>query len=173
MADENKEQQVKELHDKLIKAKAAIFAEYKGLTVDEITQLRRMLHNAGAELKVVKNTLALIASKGTPFEAASKYFFGPTSLAIGYKDSVAPTKIIVSYAKKAEKLNIRGGVIEGILMGAEDIKRLSELPPKEIILAKALACMKSPVTNLVGILQGVIRNFVCTLKAIEKTKTKK
>lgn len=171
MADESKELQVKELHDKFSRARAGIFADYKGLSVQEITELRGMLRDAGVELKVVKNTLAAIAAKGTSFESASKYFTGPTSLAISYKDPVAPAKIIVSYAKKDEKLNIKAGVVEGNLIDLEGIKRLSELPPKEVLLAKALASMKSPASNLVGVLQGVIRKFVYTLKAIEAKKS--
>lgn len=167
-----KELQVKELHDKFLRAKAAVLADYKGLSVQETTELRKALRDAGVELKVVKNTLAIIASKGTPFEAASGYFTGPTSLAISYKDSVAPAKIMVSYAKKDEKLNIKAGVVEGNIVGADEIKKLSELPPREVLLIKALVCMKSPAVNLVGVLQGIVRKFVYTLKAIEEQKSK-
>lgn len=170
MAYELKEQQVKKLHDKFSRARAGVFADYKGLTVQEITELRKMLRESGVEFKVVKNTLAVIAAKGTPFELASKYFVGPTSIAVSYKDPVAPAKIMVSYAKKDEKLNIKAGVVEGNLIELEGVKRLSELPSKEVLLAKALATMKSPAANLVGVLQGLVRKFVYTLKAIEKTK---
>ena len=172
MAGENKEQQIKELHDKFLRAKAAVIADYKGLTVQELTDLRKMLRGAGIEFKIVKNTLASIASKGTPFENTSKYFAGPTSLAISYKDPVAAAKIMVSYAKKEEKLNIRAGLVEGNVIGAEEVKKLSELPSREVLLSKALASMMSPATNLVGVLHGVIRKFVYTLKAIESNKTK-
>jgi large subunit ribosomal protein L10 len=170
LADELKEQQVKELHDKFSRARAGIFADYKGLSVQEITELRRMLREAGVEFKVVKNTLAVIAAKGTAFESASKYFVGPTSMAVSYNDPLAPAKIMVSYAKKDEKLNIKAGVVEGSLIELEGIKRLSELPSKEVLIARALASMKSPAANLVGVLQGLVRKFVYTLKAIETKK---
>ena len=170
MGSENKEQQIKELHDKFLRAKAAVFADYKGLTVQELTGLRKMLRGAGIEFKVVKNTLAIIASKGTPFENTSKYFDGPTSLAISYKDPVVAAKIMISYAKKEEKLNIKAGIVEGGLIEVDEVKRLSELPSKEVLLSRALASMMSPATNLVGVLHGVVRKLVYTLKAIETKK---
>jgi large subunit ribosomal protein L10 len=173
LAGETKEQQIKELHDKFSRAKAAVFADYKGLTVQELTDLRKMLRGAGIEFKVVKNTLAIIASKGTPFESTAKYFTGQTSLAISYKDPVAPAKIMVSYAKKEEKLNIKAGLVEGNAIEVGEVKKLSELPSREVLLSKALASMMSPATNLVGVLHGVVRKFVYTLKAIEEAKTKK
>jgi large subunit ribosomal protein L10 len=173
LVTEFKEQQVRELHDRFSRAKAAILADYKGLNVQKVNELRKMLRGAEVELKVIKNTLAIIASKGTPFEAASRYFTGPTSLALSYKDPIAPAKIMVSYAKKNDKLNIKAGILEGKLIEADGIRRLSELPPKEVLIAKTLFCMKMPATNLVSVLQGIMKKFIYTLKAIEEAKNLK
>ncbi len=170
MPTEAKLRTVDELREKFSTAKSVIFAEYSGLNAFEIGELRRQLREASSELCVVKNTLARRAAEGTPLEAAVAYFRGSSSVVLNYTDSTDPIKVIVKSGKDLEKLNLKGGLIAGKVLTAEEVKKVSELPPKEVLIAQLLATMNAPVTNFVCVLSGVIGKLLYALKAIERNK---
>lgn len=148
-----------------------LFTEYKGLTVAEISELRKNLKEAGAEYQVVKNTLLGIASKGTPVEAAKDYFTGPTAIAFGYDDPIAAAKKVLAFAEKNEKLKVKSGIIDGAFYGVEDIKAVSKLPPKNVLLSMFAGAMQAPAAKLAGALNATIAQFAYALEAVKSKKT--
>ena len=165
-----KVESVTELHEKFARAVSAVLADFRGLTVQEITDLRQQLRDASLELAVVKNTLARLAVQETPFERLSPYLKGPTSITLSYRDTVAPAKILSAYVKKQPKLAVRAGLFEGEIVPAEKIAEIADLPPRDVILAQALAAMQGPLAGLVWTLQGVLSTFIGTLQAIHDKK---
>jgi large subunit ribosomal protein L10 len=161
---------VAELHEKFARAVSAVLADFRGLTVQEITDLRQQLRDASLELAVVKNTLARLAVQETPFERLSPYLNGPTSITLSYRDTVAPAKILSAYVKKQPKLAVRAGLFEGEIVPAEKIAEIADLPPRDVLLAQALAAMRGPLAGLVWTLQGVLSTFMGTLQAIHDKK---
>jgi large subunit ribosomal protein L10 len=161
---------VAELHEKFARAVSAVLADFRGLTVQEITDLRQQLRDASLELAVVKNTLARLAVQETPFERLSPYLKGPTSITLSYRDTVSPAKILSAYVKKQPKLAVRAGLFEGEIVPAEKIAEIADLPPRDVILAQALAAMQGPLAGLVWTLQGVLSTFIGTLQAIHDKK---
>ena len=161
---------VAELHEKFARAVSAVLADFRGLTVQEITDLRQQLREASLELAVVKNTLARLAVQDTAFERLSPYLKGPTSITFSYRDMVAPAKVLSAYVKKQPKLAVRAGLFEGEIVPAEKIAEIADLPPRDVMLALALAVMQGPLAGLVGTLQGVLSTFIGTLQAIHDKK---
>jgi large subunit ribosomal protein L10 len=161
---------VHELHDKFMRAVSAVLADFRGLTVQELTELRQQLREASLELAVVKNTLARRAVQETGYEQLSPYLKGPTSITFSYRDTVAPAKILSAYVRRQPKLAVRAGVFEGEIVPADKIAELADLPSREVLLAHALAAMQSPLAGLVWTLQGVLSTFVGTLQAIHDKK---
>lgn len=161
---------VAELHEKFARAVSAVLADFRGLTVQEITDLRQQLREASLELAVVKNTLARLAVQDTAFERLSSYLKGPTSITFSYRDSVAPAKVLSAYVKKQPKLAVRAGLFEGEIVPSEKIAEIADLPPRDVILAQALAAMQGPLAGLVGTLHGVLSTFIGTLQAIHDKK---
>ena len=154
------------------RCKAAILADYSGLNVQQLAELRSQLRQAAVELQVVKNTLARRAVEETGFVPLTEHFVGPISVAFSQHDAVAMAKALTEYAKKEPKLNVRVGFVEGQVLSPEQITALAELPPREVLLARMLASMQSPLTGLVGVLQGVLRQFVYALQAVRDAKEK-
>jgi large subunit ribosomal protein L10 len=165
-----KTEAVAELHEKFARAVSAVLADFRGLTVQEITDLRQQLRGASLELAVVKNTLARLAVQDTAFEKLSPYLKGPTSVTFSYGDSVAPAKVLSAYVRRQPKLAVRAGWFEGALVPPEKIAEIADLPPREVILAQALAAMQGPVAGLVWTFQGVLSTFIGTLQAIHDKK---
>ena len=166
----DKVESVTELHDKFARAVSAVLTDFRGLTVQELTDLRQQLRQASLELAVVKNTLARLAVRETPFEQLSPYLKGPTSITFSYQDTVAPAKILSAYVKRQPKLAVRAGLFEGEVVPAEKIAEIADLPPRDILLAQALAAMQGPLTGLVWTLQGVLSTLIGTLQAIHDRK---
>jgi large subunit ribosomal protein L10 len=158
------------LHAKFADAKAAIITDFSGLNVQQMAELRSQLRAATVELQVVKNTLARRAAVETGFVPLTEYFVGPTSVALTVKDAVAMAKVLTEYARREPKLNIRVGLVEGQVLLPAQITALAELPPREVLLARMLASMQSPVAGLVGVLHGVLRQFLYVLTAIKEAK---
>jgi large subunit ribosomal protein L10 len=161
---------VADLHAKFARAVSAVLADFRGLTVQEITDLRQQLREASLELAVVKNTLARLAVQETPFERLSPYLKGPTSVTFSYRDAVAPAKVLSAYVKKQPKLAVRAGLFEGEIVPAEKIAEIADLPSRDVLLAQSLAAMQGPLAGLVGTLQGVLGSFIGTLQAIHDKK---
>lgn len=170
MATENKIQVVEEFAAKLATAKAAFLADYRGLTVDQVNELRGKLYEAGVEYRVVKNTLLRLAAKGTSFECLSEFLQGPTAIAIAQDDPVAPAKVLNDFAKNSKVFELKTGVLEGKLLTADGITALADLPSREVLLAKMLGSINAPVSNFVGVLAAVPRSLVQVLGAIKDQK---
>jgi len=167
---QQKKEVVEQLTEKIKSAKSIVFADYRGLTVEQDTELRNALRKAGVEYKVVKNTLTKFAAKENGLEELEPHFNGPTSMALSSEDAVAPAKILVEYAKKYEKLELKVGVIEGKVFDVKSLEAVAALPPKEELIAKALGGLKSPIAGLVNVLNGNIRGLVIALNAIAEQK---
>lgn len=165
-----KNDKIEAIKESVSKAKVAIVTDYRGLTVEEITTLRRQLQKEGADYTVSKNTLAKLAIKDTPFEALSEYLVGPTAIAFGFEDEVAPAKIISEFIKKAKKAEIKGGAIDGKALNASEVKTLASLPSKPELYAKMLGCINSPATGLTMALSGVARGLVIAMEEVRKQK---
>jgi large subunit ribosomal protein L10 len=164
-----KVEKVTALHAKFGDAKAAILADYSGLNVQQMAELRSQLREARVELHVVKNTLARRAIEDTDFVPLAGYFVGLTSVAFSQHDAVTMAKALTEYAKKEPKLNVRVGFVEGQVLSPEQITALAELPP-QVLLGRMLASMQSPLAGLVGVFQGVLRQFVYVLQAVKEAK---
>lgn len=165
-----KEAVVSGVKEKIEKAQSVVLLDYRGLTVQEVTSLRDQMRSAGIEYKVIKNTMLARAANELGITGTEELFQGPTACAFGYADPAAPAKILVDFIKKVKKTEIKGGVLEGKVVGIDQIKYLAELPPKEVLVAKLLGTLNAPITNFVGVLAGVPRAFVCALAAIKEQK---
>jgi len=148
-----------------------VLTDYKGLTVAELFELRRLLRGAGIDYKVVKNTLAKAASAETNVSAIGGSLKGPVGLAIGYADPVQVAKKVLEYSKKNNKLKVNGGVVEGKLCNAEDIKSIAALPPKEILLSMLAGVFNAPLSKMAGALSATVSSFAYAVKALETKKS--
>jgi large subunit ribosomal protein L10 len=144
-----KEQVIGELHAKMAKAKAAIVAEPKGLTVAVVTELRRKLREAKVDYRVVKNTLAARAAKGTPVESVADKFVGPTAIVMSYDDVVVPAKLLADFMKDRENFAIRTAVVDGRVIDAKGVQALAKLPGIQELRAQIAAMIAQPATKLV------------------------
>jgi large subunit ribosomal protein L10 len=167
---DQKVQEVKALSERIEKAKALLFAGYRGLKVSEITELRSKLRTGKSSLKVVKNRLMKRVLKERGMESLTEYFTDPTALATADADPVAPAKILVEFAKGHEKFKVKGGFLDGAVLTAKDIEALAKLPSREVLLARALSSMNAPATNLAGVLAAIPRKLLYALNAIKATK---
>ena len=168
---EKKSKQLADLTEKLSKSKAVVFTEYKGLTVAQIAHLRKNLKEAGAEYKVFKNTLVLIAAKGTAYEAAKDVLTGPTGLAFGYDDPVAAAKKVLEFAGKNDKFKVKSGVIDGKFYSTDEIKEISKLPSKTVLLSILAGAFQAPAAKLARALNATVAQFAYALEAVKTQKT--
>jgi len=158
-AIETKKVQVQEIADKFQAAASVVVVDYRGLTVAQVTELRKQLREAGVEFKVYKNTLARRATEIVGVSGINEFLTGPNAVAFSNEDVVAPAKIINEFAKKNEALEIKAGIIEGNVSSAEDVKALAELPSREGLLSMLLSVLQAPV-----------RNFALATKAVAEQK---
>ncbi len=170
-----KEAIVAEIKEQLSSAKGAVLVSYKGLTVAQDTKLRREMREAGITYRVIKNTMTRIAAKELGLDAINEHLEGTTALAFSAEDAVAPAKILCGFMKKNKLeepgiLTIKVGLVEGKVISDKEVKALASLPSREELIAKLLGSMNAPITNTVGVLQGVIRNTVYVLDAIRAQK---
>ena len=144
---------VEDLHAVFSGAGVVVLTHYKGLTVPEMTVLRRQMRDAGAQLRVTKNRLVRIALRGTPHEPMADLFTGPTAIAYS-ADPVAAPKVVIEYARRNERLAIVGGSIGAQLLDPAAVRALAELPPLDQLRARLLALINTPAARLVGVLQA-------------------
>ena len=166
---EQKKQVVTDLTEKIKSAQSIVLADYRGLTVEQDTELRNALRKAGVEYKVVKNTLTSLAAKESGLEL-DEFLTGPTAMAISSSDAVAPAKVLSEFAKKFEKLELKVGVVEGKVIDLEGVKALAELPSREVLIAKVLGGFNAPISGFVNVLNGNMRGLVVALNAIAEQK---
>jgi large subunit ribosomal protein L10 len=168
---EGKKEVVAEVSERLKKAQAVVLAEYRGLPVEDITVLRSQARASGVYLRVLKNTLARRAVKGTPFEKLADHMVGPLAYGIS-DDPVAAAKVLHTYAKTNEKLVIKAGAMAGQVMSAKEVGQLATMPSREELLAKLLGTMQAPIAKFVQTLNEVPGKFVRTLAAVRDQKEK-
>ncbi len=161
---------VKKFSEKMKTAKSSIFADYRGLTVDQMTKLRRKLREAKSSINVVKNRLAKRALKDLSITGLDDYFKGPTAVATADVDPTSVAKVLVDFAKENEKFKVKAGFMDGKVLSLSLIRELASLPSREVLLAKLLRTMSAPATNLVGVLATIPRQLVTVINAIGGTK---
>jgi len=165
-----KENKVAEIKDDLSRANIIVLTDYRGLNVAQMNKLRRILQQEGIKYRVVKNTLTKIAARETGLNNLEDYLEGPMGIAYGFDDPLTPVKLLVKFAKENDKLSLKGGVLDKNVLDEGSLKRLSELPPREVLLAKALGCFQAPISGLLNVLQGNIRNLAFVLQAVKEKK---
>jgi large subunit ribosomal protein L10 len=158
---------VKILTEKFKSMKGMILTQYHGLTVEEISELRNKLRAQNSEYTIVKNTLSKIALKEAGIDAGDN-FSGPTALIIENRDVVSPAKVVMNFAKTHDKLKVRAGYLEGKFVDAIVVSQLSELPSREVLIAKILGSMQASISGFVNVLAANIRGLVTVLDAISK-----
>ncbi|TGE33100.1 50S ribosomal protein L10 [Desulfosporosinus sp. Sb-LF] len=168
---EEKSQVVSEIKEKMQKSSGIVLADYRGLTVAQVTQLRAQLRQAGVEYKVLKNTLVRRAANELGVEGLDSYLEGPTAVAFS-ADPVAPAKILMEFAKvnKLKTFKIKAGVLEGKVIGPEGVKALADLPSREVLLTMVVRGMQAPLVGMVNVLQGPIRKMGYALEEVRKLK---
>ena len=150
-----KEAKVAEIKEKLEKAQAVVLAKYQRLTVEEDTLLRKNLREAGIEYKVYKNTLVTLAVKELGIEGFDEYLEGPVSIAFGYDDVTAPARILNDFAKDHKALELKAGIVDGELYDAAKIQQLATIPSKEVLIAKLLGSIKSPISSFARVISAI------------------
>ncbi len=170
LSRKDKESVVKRITKDLKEAKSAVFTDYKGLTANEVRDLRNQLRNEGASYEIIKKNLIQLALNEAKIEGDVKSRKGPLALSISKEDEIAPVRIIASFAKEKENLEIVGGVLENSYLSDEKMVALSKLPGKKELLAQAIRSIGAPTGNFVGALRGLMLKFVYVLKSIEDQK---
>lgn len=171
MNREEKKQVVTEWQERFQTVKSAVLTDFRGLDVAQMTELRNSLRKQGVEYQVVKNTLLRKAVTNIGQEELHQYLTGPTGIACSFSDSVEPAKALKAFAKAHGELKLKAALVDGKVIGTEQVQRLADLPSKEVLIAQLLACFQAPMVNLVGALQANIRQLLLTLEAIKQKKS--
>ena len=153
---EQKKQVVAQIADRISNSVAGVVVEFKGITVADDTAMRKELREAGVEYTVIKNTLISKACDKTGFEGLKSELEGMNAIAISFEDPIAPAKILKEYAEKIETFEIRGGILDGAVVDAATVNELADIPPKEVLVAKLLGSIQSPLYKLAYALQAVV-----------------
>lgn len=167
---EQKKQIVEELAEKLKNAVSGVIVDYKGINVTEDTQLRKQLREADVDYFVVKNSLLSLAADKAGMPEIKSVLKGTTSIALSNTDYVAPAKIIVQFADKAKKLQVKLGFVDDSILDEAGVKSLSKLPSREELVAKALGGLNAPIAGFVHVLNANLRGLVVALNAIAEKK---
>ena len=152
---ELKQPVVAEISEAVKDAQSVVLVDYRGLTVEQDTALRKQLREAGVTYKVYKNTMMNFAFKGTDFEALAPYLEGPSAIAISTTDATAPARELANFAKTADKLEIKAGVVEGTFYDASGMQAVATIPSRDELLSKLLGSLQSPITNLARVLNQI------------------
>ncbi|MGN0168447.1 MAG: 50S ribosomal protein L10 [Acetatifactor sp.] len=143
---------VEEISANIKDAQSVVLVDYRGLTVEQDTQLRKKLREAGVTYKVYKNTFMTRAFKDTEFEGLTQYLEGPSAVAISAEDATAPARVLSEFAKTADKLEIKAGVVEGTVYDAKGIASIASIPSREVLISKLLGSLQSPITNFARVM---------------------
>lgn len=146
---------VAEIAELLNGAQTAVVVDYRGLTVAQDTELRKQLREAGITYKVYKNTMIKRAAEGTAYAALDPHLEGPTAIAVSKTDATAPARILAEFAKKADKLEIKGGIVEDTYYDAKGMQAIATIPSREVLLGRLLGSMQSPITNFARVLNQI------------------
>lgn len=164
---------IDEVKEKINSAKLAILTDFQGMNVAEMTELRKLLRNANVDYKIYKNTLTRLAAEQLGINEIEKYLVGPTALAFGKSDDlVTPAKIIKDFSAKHQHLNIKAGILNKKVISPEDVALLTNIPPKEVLIAMVLGGLQAPVSKLLSVLQAPMREFIGVLKSLAEKREK-
>lgn len=167
-AVEMKKVVVQEIKEKIDASQSAVLVDYRGLTVEETTELRKKFREAGVEYKVYKNSLMRFAFKDAGMEDFNQYLTGPNGIAFGIEDAVAPAKISKEFAKDHKNLEIKAGMVDGKVIDLNGVIGLAELPPREVLIAQVLGGLNGPISGFANVLNANIKNLVYALNAIRE-----
>lgn len=165
-----KEEFVEEIARELEQTDMIIVADYRGLNVSSVTDLRRRLKAEQCHYRVVKNTLTKLACRKIGLEKLEPYFEGPTAIAYTAADPVGAARVILEFSREHEALSLKGGLLSGQLLAPAQIKELGEIPPREVLLARVCGGFQAPMAGLANVLQGNIRKLVYALDAVRRLK---
>jgi large subunit ribosomal protein L10 len=168
MPTSEKIEKVEELTAAMAGAKAIYLADFTGIDVAKVTGLRNQLREAEIGYQVVKNRLAKRAAEAAGIAGLDEHFVGPTAIAFSNDDPIAPAKILQDFADKDEDFSIKSGFMDGKILSADEVKALSKLPSREELLGKVLGSVQSPLYGFAGVLNGLLRNLVGVVAAIEE-----
>lgn len=169
MANEEKEAIIAEIKEHIQNSTLSVMSKYQGITVEDVTTLRVQLRGENITYKVYKNTLAKRALAELDLEDAAQYFDGPTAWAFS-EDPVAPAKILKDFAKEVDNVAMVGGVLDGKVVGTDQLQKLADLPTRDQLLAQVVGTIAAPLRDLVGTLNAVPRNMVGVIDAIRRKK---
>lgn len=165
-----KELFVQQVAEKMETAKSMVIADYRGLNVEQVTELRKKLRDAGVEYRVIKNTMTRLAARQVGIDGLDEILVGPNAIAFSMEDAVSAAKTLVDFAKDHEDLQIKAGILDKNLISSEKVEELAQIPPRDVLLSMVLRGFQGPITGLVNVLQGNIRNLVQVLSAIQEQK---
>lgn len=172
MLKADKQEVIDQIKEQFQKSSSAICVDFRGVNVEKITQFRRQVKEASGNYQVVKNTLARRAIAETPFEELGQFLVGPTGIVFCQGEPMDPAKVVTNFTKETDgALQVKGGVVDGTVFDAKGIERVSKLPSRQEMLTQLVSSLQSPISGLVGTLQGVTREFVYTLQAIADQKS--
>lgn len=161
-----KSQNVEEIKEKISKAQTVVLVDYRGLNVEQLTELRSEYRKANVEYKVYKNTMMRFAFKDSGLEEFNQHLTGPNAIAFGYDDPVQAAKITAEFAKNNEQIEIKAGIVDGKIIDVDGVKSLASLPSREVLIAQALGGLNAPIQGFANVLQGTIRGLATVLQAI-------
>ncbi len=150
-----KKEVVAEIRKKLDRAQSLILVDYKGINVEQATELRNACRAAGVDYKVYKNNLVKRAAEGTPFEALANDLVGPNAFAFGYDDPVKPAKVLKEVSAKAKALELKSGIVEGTYFDVKGIQEIADLPSREVLIAKLLGSFNAPISNFAYLIKNI------------------
>lgn len=168
MPTEQKSKAVQDIEKQAREAKGLIITSFKALKTVEFNEMRAKLRNLKSEYRVVKNSLTKIALKNAGLSELADKLDGPTALIIERENAIAATKVVFDFAKTHENLKVNGGLFEGKVLSAQELKAIASLPSREVLLAKLLGTLQAPMVNLVSVLQAPMRDLVGVLSQIAK-----
>ena len=146
---------VEEISAGIKDAQSVLLVDYRGITVEEDTELRKQLRAAGVTYKVYKNTMMNFAFKGTDFEGLAPYLNGPSAMAYSTEDATAPARVLAEFAKKAKALEIKSGVVEGNVYDAKGMEAISSIPSRDVLISRLLGSMQSPMANFARVINQI------------------
>jgi large subunit ribosomal protein L10 len=170
MATEAKAQAVTEFSGVVGEASSIVLADFSGLDVAAVSELRRKCRAAGVEYRVIKNTLAKRVITNTPMESLGAHLAGPNAWAVHKTDQVAAAKVLSEFAKDHDKLKIRAGFVDGRVISIKEVAALAKLPSREVLLAQLVGGMQAPMTQFAGAMTALLRNFAGAVDALAKKR---
>lgn len=161
---------VEVLRDRFSNSRGIVLADFTGLTVAEVSELRRKCKSANVEYSVVKNTLARIAARQANLEVLVEHFRGPVAVATCIEESIVPVKVLDEFARRVEKISLKVGYLDGKLFMPKDLKVIASLPPREVMLGQVIGAIQSPLAGILWTVEGVLRNLVSIIDQLAQKR---